>query len=294
MNQDQANLTIGGFPPIGNIEAQPFLKWVGGKGQLLAQFDEFFPADTERYIEPFVGGGAVFFHLRHRWPDLRASLRDNNSELINTYGVVRDFPQELMGRLDAHLARYEADRETYFYLVRSQHHLAADEVVERAARMIFLNKTCFNGLWRVNAGGKFNVPRGSHKNPALYVRANILAATFALQGAHLAVQDFRESMNEAGRGDFVYIDPPYVPLSPTASFTSYTKEDFGADEQRELAALFREGAGRGARLMLSNSDTPLVRELYGGFSIRTVRARRSINSVGAKRGEINEVVVTNP
>jgi len=146
-------------------EAQPFLKWVGGKAQLLAQFDEFLPVQIDRYFEPFIGGGAVFFHLKHRFPRMRAFLRDNNDELINTYVAVRDQPQALMRELDAHLAAFRADRERYYYLVRSRHHLPRADVVARAARMIFLNKTCFNGLYRVNASGEFNVPIGSHKHP---------------------------------------------------------------------------------------------------------------------------------
>lgn len=291
IKDDQVNLAIPGVPPVGSVEAQPFLKWVGGKAQLLAQFDEFFPVQIERYFEPFIGGGAVFFHLKHRFPDMRAFLRDNNDELINTYVAVRDHQKELMRRLDEHLAEFRTDRDRYYYLVRSWHHLERSKVVERAARMIFLNKTCFNGLWRVNGRGEFNVPIGSHKNPALYDRANILAASYALADVHLATQDFRDTMNESRRGDFVYIDPPYFPLSPTASFTSYTKEDFGEAEQQELAALFAAASERGVRLMLSNSDTEFIRKLYRGFKIYTVKARRAINCDGSKRGEINEVVV---
>ncbi|HEV2391626.1 MAG TPA: DNA adenine methylase [Verrucomicrobiae bacterium] len=274
------------------IAAQPFLKWAGGKGQLLTQLDGLLPKQLDIYFEPFTGGGAVFFHLKHRFPRMRAFLRDSNADLINAYQVVRDFPDDLMARLDEHLAHYRVERERYFYHIRSQHEVPFEAVVERAARMIFLNKTCFNGLWRVNARGQFNVPIGSHKNPALYDRGNILAASLALQGAHLAVQDFRNTMEEAGAGDFIYIDPPYAPVSPTASFTSYTREEFGLEAQRELAGLFAGGARRGVRLMLSNSDTPFIRELYGDFVIHTVRARRAINSNGLKRGEINEVVIT--
>jgi DNA adenine methylase len=292
IGDDQTNFAALGMPPVGNVEAQPFLKWVGGKAQLLAQFDEFLPARVNRYFEPFIGGGAVFFHLKQRFPDMRAFLRDINPELINAYLAVRDLPEELMRRLDAHLARFRADRENYFYLVRAQHHLPTGEVVERAARMIFLNKTCFNGLWRVNARSEFNVPIGSQTNPNLYDRANILAASFALRDVHLAIQDFRDTMDQTRRGDFAYIDPPYVPLSATASFTSYTKEDFGAEEQRELAALFTDAARRGVRLMLSNSDVPFVRNLYRGFRIHTVQARRAINCDGSKRGAINEVVIS--
>ncbi len=220
------------------------------------QFDRFFPAAIERYVEPFIGGGAVFFHLKHRFPAMRAFLRDNNADLLAAYQAVRDHPHELMRRLDAHLARFRTDRETYYYLVRSRHHLPVTEVVERAARMIFLNKTCFNGLWRVNARGEFNVPIGSQLNPNLYDRENIHAASLALQDVHLAVQDFRDTFNEIRSGTFAYIDPPYFPISPTASFTAYTKDEFGIGEQHELAALYSDAARRGAKLMLSNSDPP--------------------------------------
>ncbi len=292
LKDDQTNLAIKGVPPVGRIEPQPFLKWVGGKSQLLTQFDRFLPRKVERYFEPFIGGGAVFFHLKHRFPQMRAFLRDNNDQLINTYLAVRDYPKELMRRLDGHLAEFRTNRERYYYGVRNEHHLPKSEIVERAARMIFLNKTCFNGLWRVNARGEFNVPIGSHKNPALYDRENILAASWTLQGVHLHVQDFRDTMSELRSGDFVYVDPPYFPMSATASFTSYTKEDFGTEEQRGLAALFADAAKRGVQLMLSNSDTPFIRSLYHEFDIHTVRARRAINCDGTKRGEINEVVVT--
>jgi len=223
---------------------------------------------------------------------MRAFLRDINPELINVYRAVRDEPRLLMLRLDEHLANFRRDRETYYYLVRSRHHLPKGEVVERASRMIFLNKTCFNGLWRVNARGEFNVPIGSHKNPSLYDEENLFSASRALQRVHLAEQDFRDTLSQLGPGDFAYIDPPYVPVSATASFTSYAKEDFGAEEQRELAAQFIAAADRGARLMLSNSDTPFVRQLYQRFQIHTVQARRAINCDGSKRGEVSEVVIT--
>jgi DNA adenine methylase len=277
--------------PAAAREAQPFLKWVGGKAQLLGKFDRLFPRQIDRYFEPFIGGGAVFFHLKHRFPRMRARLCDINGELINAYQAVRDFPEELMRRLDDHLTHYNLDRERYYYLVRSQHHLPRTEVVERAARMIFLNKTCFNGLWRVNARGEFNVPIGSHKNPALYDRNNLLAASAALEGVDLAVRDFRDTLMETQAGDFVYVDPPYVPVSLTSNFTSYAKEDFGTAEQQELAAQFAAAAQRGVRLMLSNSDVPFVRQLYKGFTIHTVSARRAINRDGDKRGAINELLV---
>lgn len=197
-----------------------------------------------------------------------------------------------MRQLDEHLANFKKNRENYFYLVRSKHHLPKTDVVERAARMIFLNKTCFNGLWRVNARGEFNVPIGSNKNPSLYDEENIFAANRALQRVHLDEQDFRDTLSQLGPGDFAYIDPPYVPLTATSNFTSYAKEDFGPEEQHELAAHFTAAADRGARLMLSNSDTAFVRQLYRRFQIHTVQARRAINCDGTKRGEVSEVLIT--
>jgi DNA adenine methylase len=271
--------------------AQPFLKWAGGKAQLLNQFEACFPSALDSYIEPFLGGGAVFFHLKARFPKMRAALRDTNGELINCYKRVRDNLGDLMRHLDEHLESFRKDPKHYYYLVRSQHDLK--EEVARAARMIFLNKTCFNGLWRVNAKGEFNVPIGSYRpeKVALYNAANLLAASSALRDADLAIQDFRQTLSESAPGDFLYVDPPYVPLSTTASFTSYTKENFGEREQRELATLFAEAARRGVQLLLSNSDTPLIREIYKGFQIRNVQARRAVNSNGTKRGLIPEVVV---
>jgi len=292
--KDAPQLALRTVATAAPVKAQPFLKWVGGKAQLLLKFDRFFPTGVDRYFEPFVGGGAVFFHLKHRFPQMKASLRDINPELINTYIAVRDSSEELMRRLDEHAARFRAGGADYFYLVRSQHHLKTSETVERAARMIFLNKTCFNGLWRVNARGEFNVPIGSNKNPNLYDEENLLAASRALQGVDLVVRDFRDTLNEADDGDFVYVDPPYFPVSATANFTSYTKDDFGAEEQRELHAVFAEAARRGARVMLSNSDTSFIRKLYKDFQIDTVQARRMVNCDGSKRGEVNELVVTNP
>ena len=222
---------------------------------------------------------------------MRARLCDNNAELINCYEVVRDHVGALMAGLDEHLNRFRAENERYYYLVRSQHHL--QDPVERAARMIFLNKTCFNGLWRVNARGEFNVPIGSYKpdKVALYDQKNLLAASRELKGVELSVQDFRETLRGAVADEFVYVDPPYYPVSPTANFTSYTKEDFGKPEQEELAALFADAARRGVKAMLSNSDTPFIRGLYKGYKMQTVKARRAVNCDGAKRGLIPEVLV---
>jgi len=274
-----------------STEAKPFVKWAGGKGQLLPQLEPFFPRTLDSYVEPFVGGGAVFFRLRERFPNTVAFLRDSNAELINCYQTVRDNVEGLMQRLDEHLRLFRADHERYFYSVRGQHHL--EDPVSRASRLIFLNKTCYNGLWRVNARGQFNVPIGSYQpdKVSLYERGNLLAACKALQNVDIAVQDFRETLRAAPAEGFVYVDPPYDPISATANFSSYTKELFGKEQQAELAALFAEAAERGVHLMLSNSDTPLIRKLYENFQLLKVKARRAVNSDGGKRGLISEVLV---
>jgi DNA adenine methylase len=246
-------------------EARPFLKWVGGKTSLLPQLDELFPKEIDRYFEPFLGGGAVFFHLKHRFPRLRAYLRDSNRELINCYRVVRDRPVELMLLLDHHARLFREEGADYFYAIRKQHDLTDD--LARAARTIFLNKTCFNGLWRVNAKGEFNTPVGSSKNPGLYDRDNLLACSLALRDAQLEAEDFRQAVAEARRGDFIYFDPPYLPISAFSDFKRYTADQFREADQIELAQAFRELDAKGCRLAFSNSEHPRTRELYAGFAM---------------------------
>jgi DNA adenine methylase len=271
------------------VPAKPFLKWAGGKTQLLEQMRPFVPDGCRTYFEPFLGGGAVFFALAPK----RAFLADANAELINAYEMVRDCPVELIGLLEYHSARID---KRYFYEVRRERPEELSPVA-RAARLIFLNKTCFNGLYRVNSKGEFNVPYGLDyypgRKPVLYEREAILAASDALRSASLSVADYRAAVASAGRGDFVYLDPPYHPLSATSGFTSYTKKHFGDAEQRELAETFRSLDARGARVLLSNSPTPLVLSLYEGFRVETLKARRAINSKGTGRGEINEILVRN-
>ncbi len=273
------------------IEAQPFLKWVGGKASLLRQLEEFFPLEIDRYFEPFLGGGAVFFHLKHRFPDMRPFLRDGNKELINTYRMVRDRADDLMCLLDEHSKKFSVVGDKYFYDIRKQHDLTDD--LARAARTIFLNKTCFNGLWRVNAKGEFNTPVGSNKNPNLYSRDNLLAASDVLHNAQLEAQDFRKTVDEARRGDFIYFDPPYLPISAYSDFKRYTLEQFREADQVELARVFHDLDTKGCRVVLSNSEHPRTRELYAGFPIHVVSAPRFINCKPGGRGNISELVVSN-
>lgn len=248
--------------------------------------DPLFPRTYGTYIEPFLGGGAVFFHLHPG----KAILSDSNPDLIAAFLAVRDHPGTLMRALDVH--HNNRLREVYFYEVRALDPSTLTDV-ERAARTIFLNKTCFNGLYRVNSKGKFNVPWGGYTNPTLYTRENLLAASIALKRAKILLSDYQAVCEMARKGDFLYMDPPYHPLSQTSRFTSYTKEDFGDREQRQLAATFHGLDSKGAYLMLSNSRTPLVEALYQGFRISTLKAKRAISSKASGRGAIDELLVIN-
>ena len=279
------------------IRAAPFLKWAGGKGQLLAQYEPFFPQEpVRRYFEPFAGSGAVYFHLQARGIFERAHLTEVNAELITCYLAVRDAVDDLIAALRDHARAHAEGGAAHYYAVRAWDRApdwASAPLVQRAARMIYLNKTCYNGLWRVNSQGHFNVPMGRYRRPDILNEERLRAASRALQGAKIRVAGFEGVLGQVGAGDFVYCDPPYVPLSATANFTSYSAASFGEDEQRRLAEVFAALDGQGCRVMLSNSDTPLVRALYGAFRIETVSARRNINSARHKRGAVSEIVVVN-
>jgi|SRR5580698_4443532 DNA adenine methylase len=269
-------------PDTETPRSRPFLKWAGGKGQLLEQLRPLLPRRFRRYFEPFAGGAALFFSLRPR----QALLADVNAELIDCYVAARD---EVDALIEA-LGRYRYGAEDY-YRTRAIDRTSLP-LAERAARTIYLNKTGYNGLYRVNRAGKFNVPMGRYSNPLVCDAANLRACSKALEGIDLRVADFEEIASRAKAGDFVYFDPPYVPVSDTADFTSYVPGGFGPDQQRRLARVFAKLARRGVHAMLSNSDTPTVRELYRGFRIDAVLAARYINSRGSRRGKVGEVVVT--
>lgn len=267
--------------------ARPFLKWAGGKGQLMAQLQPLLPArPVRRYFEPFVGSAALFFALR---PE-QATLSDVNAELVDCYRAVQTEVGALIAALSAH--RYE---EQVYYRVREQDP-GALSLPERAARTIYLNKTGYNGLYRVNRAGRFNVPFGRYTNPGFASREsleNLRACSRALAGVRLLVRDFGEIVRDARKGDLVYFDPPYVPLSDTSDFTAYVPGGFGPREQERLASVVHALSDRGVLVMLSNSDTPAVRDLYARYGIDVVSASRSINSRANKRGKIAEVVVRN-
>lgn len=273
-------------------QAKPFVKWAGGKQQLLTQFVPYFPCNFERYFEPFVGGGALFFHLwnLNKLPR-EIFLFDNNEELINTYLVVRDKIDELIAALAEHKRKHG---QRHYYETRSlDRHPAKLSDVARAARTIYLNKTCYNGLYRVNSKGEFNVPMGSYKRPTILDEDNLRAASTALQKVVIEARDFRELPDLAKSRDFFYFDPPYDPLSKTASFTGYTPNNFREQDQRDLAVVFAELTQIGCLCMLSNSDTDFIRNLYSPFRIEIVFAKRAVNSVGKGRGAIKEMVVLN-
>ena len=274
--------------------ARPFLKWAGGKTQLLPQLRAATPPHIQTYYEPFLGGGALFFALQREGRFERAVLTDLNDELINAFAQVRDAVGEVIAALRAHEMNYGTApqrRADYFYDVRQNAQLGFP--VERAARTIFLNKTCFNGLYRVNSQGEFNVPHGSYAKPTICDEDGLRAASAALQEVELRTADFECAIRDAQAGDFVYFDPPYVPVSDTSNFTAYTADLFGLGEQERLADAAAELAARGVRFLLSNSNHPDVQNLYEarGMSTRDVVAGRAINSVGAARGPVAEYLI---
>jgi len=267
----------------------PIVKWAGGKGRLLSQLLPLLPPGAElmRHVEPFLGGAAMFFARR---PE-RALLCDVNPSLIGTYEAVRDDVETVIGHLER-LARAHGDAS--YYAVRERYNRARRvSQAERAAMFIYLNKTCFNGLHRVNRRGEFNVPLGRYKNPRIINEAALRSAHAQLQGAELRCAGFDELLASARPGDFIYFDPPYEPVSATASFTSYAQDGFGREQQLQLRDVFRALDRRGCRLMLSNSDVAFIRDLYADYRIDKVSAARAINSNASRRGPVLEVVVRN-
>ena len=276
-----------------NAKPKPFVKWVGGKRQLLRQFRElglYPPEDfnpiTNSYYEPFVGGGAVFFDLLPK----NAELSDLNNELVTTYNVIKNNVDELIQSLQKHIY----DKEYYLKVRAKKVEDLSD--VGIASRFIFLNRTGFNGLYRVNKSGQFNVPFGRYNNPVICDEDNLRRVSDALQDVTITHQDYKHVLKTAKSGDFIYLDPPYYPINATSSFTSYTAEGFLEKEQTELRDTFVKLHEKGCFVMLSNSDTPFINELYSGLdgiTINKITAGRSINSKGSGRGKITEVLVTN-
>lgn len=273
-----------------NKMVAPVVKWVGGKRQLLDELTPLFPNKFGTYCEPFVGGGAVLFNIQPS----TAYINDANGELINVYEVIRDNVEELISSLQQHKNESE-----YFYKIRDldRDHEAFEKLsnIERASRMLFLNKTCFNGLFRVNNAGEFNSPFGNYKNPNIVNAPTLLAVNryFNEANIHISNVDYSEVLQKIPKGSFVYLDPPYDPVSATSSFTGYTRGGFGRDEQIRLRECCDELDSRGIKFMLSNSATDFIKEQYNAYDIKIVKAKRAINSVASKRGDVDEVVIRN-
>jgi DNA adenine methylase len=267
------------------------MKWAGGKTALLPTLLDLFPKRVRTYYEPFIGGGALFFALAAEGRFERAVINDWNDELVTAYRTIRDFPEELITKLSEITDAYKLDARSTFEWWRALHTESLDPIT-RAARLLFLNRTCFNGLYRVNKTGKFNVPFGKYKNPRICDPVNLRACSAILdRWASIKQGDFADACADAKHGDLVYFDPPYVPVNATSDFTSYTSNGFGIDAQYRLAALFKDLVERGVAVVASNSDTEIVRTLYEGFELHPVLVRRPINSKANGRGAISELII---
>ena len=292
---------------------RPFVKWAGGKGSLIPQLNNFYPYELkngiiERYIEPFVGGGAVLIDILQKYDIQEVYVFDINIDLINSYNVIKNNVEELITNLKQMETEYlqlgQEERKNYFYNIRDKYNnyeLEENEQnVQRAAQFIYLNRTCFNGLYRVNKNGKFNVPVGSYKNPTICDEENLRQLSQLIQNVQFRYGDYSRSMEYVTENTFVYFDPPYRPLNVTSGFTSYTKEEFNDDNQRELATFYGELNERNAKLMLSNSNPKNINKedtffdnIYQGFNINQIQASRMINANSNGRGKISEILVTN-
>ncbi len=292
---------------------RPFVKWAGGKGSLISQLNNFYPYELkngiiERYIEPFVGGGAVLIDILQRYDVQEAYAFDINIDLINSYNIIKNNVEDLITNLKQMETEYlqlgQEERKNYFYNKRDEYNNYTleenEQNIQRAAQFIYLNRTCFNGLYRVNKSGKFNVPVGSYKNPTICDEENLRNLSELIQNVQFQYGDYRRSMEYVTENTFVYFDPPYRPLNVTSGFTSYTKEDFNDDNQRELAEFYRELNEQNAKLMLSNSNPKNTNKedtffdnIYQGFNIDEIYASRMINANSKGRGKISEILVTN-
>lgn len=301
------------------VTAKPFLKWAGGKGQLIGSLADLLPSEMhegkiQKYAEPFIGGGALYFYVAQNYPTIEQFfISDVNAELVLAYRTIQSEVENLIARLEKLEKNYHAlgdsEQKIYFYDQRERFNEKLSSIdfenfqdawIERTAEIIFLNRTCFNGLFRVNSKGKFNVPFGDYKNPKICDAENLRAISALLQKTEIQHGDFTASKEFIDNNSFVYFDPPYRPISKTASFTSYSKFDFGDEAQKRLAEYYADLDNKGAKLMLSNSDPKnenpndhFFEDLYKGFRIEKVNASRMINSNSTKRGKIKELVIMN-
>lgn len=294
------------------MNAKPFLKWAGGKTQLIKDINialpkDVFNKDKFTYVEPFVGSGAVLFWMINNFPNLnKAIINDINSDLINSYNTIGTNPNELISVLDQlekefhELTENQELKKEYYYSIREKYNTRSSTNSDQAALFIFLNRTCFNGLYRVNSKNKFNVPMGSYKRPKICDKDNIMAVNKALQNIEILNGDYTDTLNHTDENSFFYFDPPYKPLSDTSSFNSYAKDEFGDKEQIRLGEFCKKLNTLGHSWMLSNSDVKgknpednFFDELYVEFKIKRVKAKRMINANATKRGQLNELLITN-
>ena len=272
---------------------KPFVKWAGGKRQLITSLEGHLPKKFGTYFEPFLGGGALLFHLLNQSPNLKCNISDLNSDLILAYITIRDKVEQLVESLERHSGKYSADKIEYYYSVRES---APKNQIEKVSRLLFLNKTCFNGLYRVNSKGQFNVPLGRYTNPSIVNKENLISVSKILQSKNIAIrcQDFEAILDEAKKDDYVYFDPPYQPVSKTANFTSYTKCEFTYDDLKRLANVCQKLDKKDCKVLLSNSNTKEVRKLFSSkWKVVEVSANRAINSNSKKRTGHTELLIKN-
>lgn len=293
-------------------KTKPFLKWAGGKGQLISDIDQRLPdklkkGKIKKYIEPFIGGGAVFFHVAQNYEGIEHFyLNDANKDLANSYLIIKNKVEELISALQklqtSYLARSEVDRSIFYYEIRDKYNDRSNRKpsVQKTAHLLFLNRTCFNGLYRVNRKGEFNVPFGKYKNPAICNPTNLRRVSDLLQNAVITCGDFENCLKVIDKKSFVYFDPPYRPISKTASFTSYAQDDFSENDQIRLVEFCKKIHKKGGKFLLSNSDPKnedpkdhFFEDHYSDFTIERVKASRAINCKGEKRGQINEIIARN-
>ncbi len=272
---------------------KPFVKWAGGKRQLITSLEGHLPKKFGTYFEPFLGGGALLFHLLNQSPNLKCNISDLNSDLILAYITIRDKVEQLVESLERHSGKYSADQREYYYSVRES---APKNQIEKVSRLLFLNKTCFNGLYRVNSKGQFNVPLGRYTNPSIVNKENLISVSKILQSKNIAIrcQDFEAILDEAKKDDFVYFDPPYQPVSKTANFTSYTKCEFTYGDLKRLANVCQKLDKKDCKILLSNSNTKEVKKLFSSrWKVVEILANRAINSNSKKRTGHSELLIKN-
>ncbi|MFB5630732.1 MAG: DNA adenine methylase [Nitrosopumilaceae archaeon] len=273
---------------------KPFVKWAGGKRQLIPQIEKQLPEKFSSYFEPFLGGGALLFHLLSKNKNLKGYVSDLNSDLILSYITIRDNLESLLKSLQKHSDNYFSSSKSYYYSVRESN---PKSQIEKVSRLLFLNRTCFNGLYRVNSKGKFNVPLGRYSHPNIIQEENLTSVNHFLNKSKIMIkcQDFSSTVEKAKKGDFVYFDPPYQPISKTANFTSYTNGNFGINDLKRLAKVSNELAKKGVNVLLSNSSSKQVRDLFSDnrWEIIRIEANRAINSASDKRTGHFELLIKN-